>query len=199
MKIFIQMNFQFKIFGALREYQSVTKIILETCWKNGEHVYTTNFLVKRGCWKVHWIKSPSPPWPYSGHRPMSGIWTMSEIWPVLTVHIPDIKFWIPEYGSDITNIFCPYSGHLCPHSRHQCPYSRNHCPYSGHHFFLLSIFWTSTSDVRYMDRENCLYSGHWWLMSGIRPVFTVHIPDIKIWCLDYGQFLLSKFRTSIFS
>ena len=38
---------------------------------------------------------------------VSGIWTMSGIWTVFTVHIPDIKFWCPEYGQKNR----PYSGH----------------------------------------------------------------------------------------
>ena len=74
---------------------------------------TSNFEVQHmDSWKCPWhrllmsgirtqkigIKSRSPPWPYFGHCAMSGIWTMSGIWPVLTVHIPDIRFWCPEYG-----------------------------------------------------------------------------------------------------
>ena len=36
------------------------------------------------------------------------------------------------------------------------------------------------------------------MMSGIWPVETVHIPDIKNRCQGYGQFFLALFRTSIF-
>ena len=35
-------------------------------------------------------------------------------------------------------------------------------------------------------------------MSGIRPVSTGHIPDIKFRCPEYGQFQLVIFRTSNF-
>ena len=63
----------------------------------------------------------------------------------------------------IINIFCPYSGHHCPHSGHQKLMS-------GIRSVLLSIFWISTFDVLYMDRENCPYSGHQLMMSGTSTV-----------------------------
>ena len=46
-----------------------------------------------------------------------------------------------------------------------------------------------------MNRENCPYSGHQSLMSGIRTKNTVHVLDINFWWPDYGQLSLPMFRT----
>ena len=128
-------------------------------------------------------------WPYPGHQN-----SMSGMWPVKTGHIPDIKNRCQGYGQlklsmsqtsifDVRNMdreYCPCPGHQllmsgiwtekivhlpditsnsCPYSGHHCPYSRHHCPYSGHH---------------------CPYSRHHFFL-------TVHVPDIKSWCPEYGQ------------
>ena len=61
----------------------------------------------------------------------------------------------------------------------------------------MSGIWTeNVSDVRDMASFNWPYPWHRFLMSGIWPVFTGHIPDIEFWCPGYGQFLLAISRTS---
>ena len=75
--------------------------------------------------------------PYSGHQKlMSGMWT------VKTCHIPDI-----------TNIFCPYSGHHSPYSGRHCPSSGHHCPYSGQHCLYFGHHCPYSG-------QHCLYFGH---------------------------------------
>ena len=65
------------------------------------------------------------------------------------------------------------------------PDIKNRCPGNGQ--FLLAVIRTSFFDVRNMDSFLCPCSGHRLLMSGIRPVFSVHVPDIKHWCPGHGQ------------
>ena len=153
--------------------------------------------------------------PYSGHQNL-----MSGTWPVLSVDVPDIKMWCPEYGqlklamfqtslilsvhiTDITvpildtNVYIPDITVLIPDITVRIPDITVHVP--DINIFLLSMFRTSNLNVRNMDSKNCLYPRHQFLMSGIRRVKTGHIPDIEFWCPGYGQFLLAIFRTSIFT
>ena len=65
------------------------------------------------------------------------------------------------------------------------------CPEYGK--FSLSIFRSSLFDVRNMASFHCPYSGHQILMSGKWTAYTGHIPDIKIWCSEYGQGKLAIF------
>ena len=90
-------------------------------------------------------------------------------------------------------------------------------PYSGHrcHFLVmfrtslalfrtslalfrtsLALFRTSLATFRTSIIIFWSYSGHGCVMSGIRPGFPGHVPDIKVRCPEYGQFQLSMFRTS---
>ena len=68
----------------------------------------------------------------------------------------------------------------------------------GYGQFLLATFRTSNFDVRDTASFYWPYPGHQLLMSGIWTVSTVHIPDIKSWCPEYGQWKLSIFWTSTF-
>ena len=83
-------------------------------------------------------------------------------------------------------------------------------PYSGHgcHYLVmfrtslalfrtsLALFQTSLATFRTSIIIFWSYSGHGCVMSGIRPGFPGHVPDIKVRCPEYGQFQLSMFRTS---
>ena len=83
-------------------------------------------------------------------------------------------------------------GHLPDIAR--CP-GYGQCPEYGQ--FSLSIFRTSTFDVRDMASKNWPYPGHQNSMSGMWPVKTGHIPDIKNRCQGYGQLKLAISRTSL--
>ena len=48
-----------------------------------------------------------------------------------------------------------------------------------------------------MDRWKSPYFEHKSSMSGIWTVFSVHISDIKSWCLEYGQWKPVLFQTSL--
>ena len=59
------------------------------------------------------------------------------------------------------------------------------CPKYGQIF--LATFRTSHTNVRNRASINWPYSGHWNLMSGIWPVETGRVPDIKMWCPECDQ------------
>ena len=86
-----------------------------------------------------------------------------------------IKSHSPPFG-DVRNMARMMSG-IWPVKIVPIPDIKNRCPGNGQ--FLLAVIRTSFFDVRNMDSFLCPCSGHRLLMSGIRPVFAVHIPDIK--------------------
>ena len=92
--------------------------------------------------------------PYSRHQLL-----MSGIWPVFTVHIPDIGFFIKLMSgirTVMSGIWTMMSG-----------------------IWTMNDAWNMDIDVRNMDSDNWPFSGHQEVMSGIWTVKTGHIPDIE--------------------
>ena len=127
-------------------------------------------------------------WPCTGHRPL-----MSGIWPVSTGRVPDIDF-VTKFMSGIR----PVKSGTWPVMSGMWPVMSGIGPVmSGLWSKILVTFRTSHDDVRNMARKSWPYSGHRNLMSGIWPVYTGHVPDINVWCPEYGQFILALFQTSM--
>ena len=152
---------------------------------------------------------------------------MSGIRTVFTVHISDIKNQCPGYGQSLLALFRTWrsdvrnmdsrrkmmSGIWTTMSGMRTVMSGIRTVMSGIRTVMSGIWTESFSDVRNMASFHWPYPGHRFLMSGIWPVFTVHIldinfwcgiwtvktghiPDIKSWCPEYGQWKLAIFQTS---
>ena len=125
--------------------------------------------------------------PLSGHQILIARIRTGNFVPISdnTVHIADFIVQVPDIIFRIPDISVLISG---------INFFTNWCP--EYVQWKLSIFRTSNIGVQNMSNRNCSYSGHQSSMSGIWPMKTNHIPKIKCWCPEYGQFSLALSWTS---
>ena len=113
---------------------------------------------------------------FPGSSPIACPSAMSGIWPG----------WCPEYGQFSLSIFRTSLFDV----RNMASF---HSPYSGPYLVPISDIIVHIPDINVLIPDINFMKNS---MSGIWTGKTGHIPDIKSWCPEYGQWKLAIFRTS---